>query len=153
MRLEQQVGRIVAFTLSGARLRSRLRMRADIGVRPAKPAFLHADDNRWQPVTKTIAFLHQRIKIAGLRIECERRRVTRAGQMLLIGAVRIEGWMVALPARLQGYPKNQRRRTTRRSSIDHDRGSGDPNDAKHPFFGGIGAPEAPGTGLRSSGGT
>src|SRR5690242_16652594 len=75
-------------------------MLADIGVRPSvEPAFLHADKIiGWQPVTKTIALLYQRIEIAAFRVECERRRVTHAGgKGCLIGAVCIE----ALDGRLR----------------------------------------------------
>src|SRR5262249_53539336 len=72
---------------------ARLGVLANISVRPSVEASLLDTDEiiGWQLVTKTVALLHQRIKVAAFRIECERCRITRAGRKrCLIGAVRIE---------------------------------------------------------------
>jgi len=79
---EQQVGSDCRLHLvRGAVREAGLRMLADIRIGPSvESAFLNADQIiGWQQITEAISFLHQGVEITGLRMECERRWVTRAG--------------------------------------------------------------------------
>ena len=61
---------------------TRLRMLADIGVRPAvEPALLHPDQiTGRQIVAEPVPLLYDRPQFAGPRMEGERSRVARAGR-------------------------------------------------------------------------
>ena len=68
---------------------TRLRMLADIGVRPAvEPALLHPDQiiGR-QIVAEPVPLLHDRPQFAGLRMEGERSRVNGTTQRVATGRV------------------------------------------------------------------
>src|SRR6478735_7235513 len=110
MCFEQQVGSECGLHLIRSPVReTRLRVLADIRVRPSvEPAFLNADQIvRWQQITEAISLLHQRIEIAGLRMECERRWVPCArSKRRLVRAVRVKsldgGFRLGLDPQIAG---------------------------------------------------
>ena len=94
MRLKQQVGHDRGVDLVRREIgETGLRMFADISVRPAvEAALLHARQivGR-QIIAEPVALLHRGVELAGLRLECERRRVAHArGVSRLMRSVRIE---------------------------------------------------------------
>src|SRR5271168_1986723 len=94
MRLEQQVGNDGGVHFIGCKVgEAGLRMLAEVGVRPTvESALLDVGEKiGWQPVAEAIALLDQCVKLAGLRMESERRGIAHAGsERRLVGAIGIE---------------------------------------------------------------